>query len=114
MHAHVTPTESGDLAEAQGIGRAVGGHAAVMATKPMTGHMSGVSGASGASGAVGAMAALFALRDGTLPATRNLDELDPRVELAVVRGGRRTGQWSATPASSFGFGGHNVSLVFTK
>lgn len=108
VHAHATSTESGDLAEAQAISRAIGGHAAVTATKSMTGHMIG------ASGAVGAMAALFALRDGTLPATRNLDELDPRVELDVVRGEPRTGQWSAALANSFGFGGHNVSLVFTK
>ncbi|MFI2030669.1 hypothetical protein [Streptomyces buecherae] len=60
------------------------------------------------------MAALFALRDGALPATRNLDELDPRVELDVVRGEPRTGQWSAALANSFGFGGHNVSLVLTR
>jgi 3-oxoacyl-[acyl-carrier-protein] synthase II len=72
----------------------------------MTGHMMG------ASGTVGAMAALFALKDGTVPATRNLDALDPRVELDVVRGEPRTGRWSAALANSFGFGGHNVSLVF--
>ncbi|RPK69664.1 3-oxoacyl-[acyl-carrier-protein] synthase 1 [Streptomyces sp. ADI95-17] len=108
VHAHATSTESGDLAEAEAIGRAIGSHAAVTATKSMTGHMMG------ASGAVGAMAALFALRDGMAPATRNLDELDPRVELDVVRGERRSGQWSAVLANSFGFGGHNVGLVFTK
>ncbi|MFD4996010.1 beta-ketoacyl-[acyl-carrier-protein] synthase family protein [Streptomyces buecherae] len=108
VHAHATSTESGDLAEAKAIGRVIGDHAAVTATKSMTGHMIG------ASGAVGAMAALLALRDGTLPATRNLDELDPRVELDVVRGEPRTGQWSAALANSFGFGGHNVSLVLTR
>lgn len=108
VHAHATSTESGDLAEAEAINLVIGGHAAVTATKSMTGHMIG------ASGTVGAMAALFALREGTVPATRNLDELDPRVELDVVRGERRTGRWSAALANSFGFGGHNVSLVFTK
>ncbi|MFE2385254.1 beta-ketoacyl-[acyl-carrier-protein] synthase family protein [Streptomyces misionensis] len=107
VHAHATSTETGDLAEAEAIGRVVGSHTAVTATKSMTGHMMG------ASGAVGAMAALLALKDGTVPATRNLDELDPRVELDVVRGRPRTGQWSAALANSFGFGGHNVSLVFT-
>ncbi|MFF3910181.1 hypothetical protein ACFYZJ_30355 [Streptomyces sp. NPDC001848] len=107
VHAHATSTESGDLAEAEAIGRVIGSHA-VTATKSMTGHMMG------ASGTVGAMAVLFALKDGTVPATRNLDVLDPRVELDVVRGERRTGQWSAALANSFGFGGHNVSLVFTK
>jgi 3-oxoacyl-[acyl-carrier-protein] synthase II len=108
VHAHATSTESGDLAEAEAIGRAIGNHAAVTATKSMTGHMLG------ASGTIGALAALLALRDGTVPATRNLDELDPRVELDVVRGERRSGQWSAALANSFGFGGHNVSLVFTE
>ncbi|MGZ0199569.1 beta-ketoacyl-[acyl-carrier-protein] synthase family protein [Streptomyces sp. RM1] len=107
VHAHATSTETGDLAEAEAIGRVVGSHTAVTATKSMTGHMMG------ASGAVGAMAALLALKDGTVPATRNLDELDPRVELDVVRGRPHTGQWSAALANSFGFGGHNVSLVFT-
>ncbi|MEB8335999.1 beta-ketoacyl-[acyl-carrier-protein] synthase family protein [Streptomyces endophyticus] len=107
VHAHATSTESGDVAEAAAIGRVIGRHAAVTATKSMTGHMLG------ASGTVGAMAALFALRDGALPATRNLDTLDPRVDLDVVHGERRTGQWSAALANSFGFGGHNVSLVFT-
>lgn len=108
VHAHATSTESGDVAEAEAIARAVGRHPAVTATKSMTGHMLG------ASGAVGALVALLALRDGVLPATRNLQELDPRVDLDVVRGAPRTGEWSAALANSFGFGGHNVSLVLTK
>ncbi|MCZ1009557.1 beta-ketoacyl-[acyl-carrier-protein] synthase family protein [Streptomyces lydicus] len=107
VHAHATSTESGDLAEAEAIGRAVGTHASVTATKSMTGHMLG------ASGAVGALAALLALRDGVAPAVRNLDTLDPRIDLDVVRGENRTGRWNAALANSFGFGGHNVSLVFT-
>ncbi|MFF1922252.1 beta-ketoacyl-[acyl-carrier-protein] synthase family protein [Streptomyces sp. NPDC058221] len=108
VHAHATSTESGDLAEAEAIGRVIGSHAAVTATKSMTGHMLG------ASGTIGALAALFALRDGMLPATRNLDELDPRIGLDVVRGEPRVGRWSGALANSFGFGGHNVSLVLTK
>ncbi|MGW5343467.1 hypothetical protein [Streptomyces sp. NPDC004050] len=66
------------------------------ATKSMTGHMLG------ASGAVGALAALLALRDGAVPPTRNLDELDPHVEPDGVAGEVRTGRWSAAPANSFG------------
>ncbi|GAB7029214.1 beta-ketoacyl-[acyl-carrier-protein] synthase family protein [Streptomyces sp. NPDC021749] len=107
VHAHATSTESGDLAEAQAIGLAVGDHAPVTATKSMTGHMLG------ASGAVGALSALLTLRDGVAPAVRNLERLDPRVELDVVRGENRTGRWHAALANSFGFGGHNVSLVLT-
>ncbi|MCK7622277.1 beta-ketoacyl-[acyl-carrier-protein] synthase family protein [Streptomyces sp. RS10V-4] len=107
VHAHATSTASGDLAEAQAIARAVGDHAPVTATKSMTGHMLG------ASGAVGALAALLALRDGVVPAVRNLEKLDPGIDLDVVQGANRTGRWRAALANSFGFGGHNVSLVFT-
>ncbi|MFJ4711006.1 beta-ketoacyl-[acyl-carrier-protein] synthase family protein [Streptomyces sp. NPDC088785] len=107
VHAHATSTPSGDLAEATAVRKAIGDHAPVSATKSTTGHMLG------ASGAVGALAALLALRDGVAPAVRNLDELDPRVDLDVVRGENRTGRWGAALANSFGFGGHNVSLVFT-
>lgn len=59
------------------------------------------------------MATVLALRDGTVPATRNLDTLDPAIDLDVVSGGPRRGAWTAGVANSFGFGGHNVSLVFT-
>ncbi|MEV6398982.1 beta-ketoacyl-[acyl-carrier-protein] synthase family protein [Streptomyces sp. NPDC051907] len=107
VYAHATSTESGDLAEAEAIARAVGDHAAVTATKSMTGHMLG------ASGAVAALAALLTLRDGVLPATRNLDKLDPRAHVDVVHGENRAGAWSAGLVNSFGFGGHNVSLLFT-
>ncbi|MER5947284.1 beta-ketoacyl-[acyl-carrier-protein] synthase family protein [Streptomyces sp. NPDC001904] len=107
VHAHATSTPSGDLAEAAAVRQAVGDHAPVGATKSMTGHMLG------ASGALGALSALLTLRDGIAPAVRNLDDLDPQVDLDIVRGENRTGRWDAALANSFGFGGHNVSLVFT-
>ncbi|MFE9680707.1 beta-ketoacyl-[acyl-carrier-protein] synthase family protein [Streptomyces sp. NPDC006285] len=108
VHAHATSTPGGDLAEADAIAKALGEHPVVTATKSMTGHMLG------ASGAFGAMSALLSLRHGVVPATRNLDELDPRVRLDVVSGENRTGRWDAALANSFGFGGHNVSLVFRR
>ncbi|MCT9088325.1 beta-ketoacyl-[acyl-carrier-protein] synthase family protein [Streptomyces sp. ASQP_92] len=108
VHAHATSTPPGDLAEAQAVAQAIGTHPVVTATKSMTGHMFG------ASGAIGAMAALLSLRDGTVPATRNLDRLDPAVTLDVVAGENRTGSWDAALANSFGFGGHNVSLVLKR
>ncbi|MFI1177361.1 beta-ketoacyl-[acyl-carrier-protein] synthase family protein [Streptomyces melanogenes] len=108
VHAHATSTPSGDLAEADAVGRAVGTHAVVTATKSMTGHMLG------ASGAVGAMAALLALCEGMVPATRNLERLDPEVALDVVSGANRSGRWDAALANSFGFGGHNVSLILKR
>ncbi|WP_328313593.1 beta-ketoacyl-[acyl-carrier-protein] synthase family protein [Streptomyces sp. NBC_00442] len=108
VHAHATSTPSGDLAEAEAVAKALGTHPVVTATKSMTGHMLG------ASGAVGAIATLLALRDGTVPATRNLDRLDPAVSLDVVAGENRSGSWDAALANSFGFGGHNVSLVLAR
>ncbi|WP_331446063.1 beta-ketoacyl-[acyl-carrier-protein] synthase family protein [Streptomyces xanthochromogenes] len=108
VHAHATSTPSGDLAEAEAVAKAIGTHPVVTATKSMTGHMLG------AAGAVGAIAALLALRDGTVPATRNLERLDPAVSLDVAAGENRRGSWDAALANSFGFGGHNVSLVLGR
>ncbi|TXL89843.1 hypothetical protein EW053_12490 [Streptomyces sp. IB2014 016-6] len=107
VHAHATSTPQGDLAEADAVAEAVGRHPVVTATKSMTGHLLG------ASGALGAMATVLALRDGTVPSRRNLDTLDPAIDLDVVSGGPRRGTWTAGVANSFGFGGHNVSLSFT-
>ncbi|MDK9500571.1 beta-ketoacyl-[acyl-carrier-protein] synthase family protein [Streptomyces katrae] len=107
VHAHATSTPPGDLTEAESIAEAVGTHPAVTATKSMTGHLFG------AAGALGAVAAVLALRDQVVPATVNLDELDPRVRLDVVAGRPRRGPLGAALANSFGFGGHNASLVFT-
>ncbi|MFE6843139.1 beta-ketoacyl-[acyl-carrier-protein] synthase family protein [Streptomyces sp. NPDC057686] len=107
VHAHATSTPSGDLVEARSVTEAVGGHPAVTATKSMTGHLFG------AAGAVGAIAAVLAVRDGVIPATRNLDTLDPGIGLDVVRGEARHGRVPAALANAFGFGGHNASLVFT-
>lgn len=107
VHAHATSTPQGDVAEARAIAEAVGVHPVVTATKSMTGHPLG------ATGALGALATVLALRDGTVPPTRNLDTLDPAVALDVVAGAPRRGAWTAGVANSFGFGGHNVSLAFT-
>lgn len=108
VHAHATSTPGGDLAEADAVAKALGEHPVVTATKSMTGHMLG------ASGAFGAMSALLSLRHGVVPATRNLDTLDPQIHLDVVNGSNRQGSWDAALANSFGFGGHNVSLVLKR
>ncbi|MER7926798.1 beta-ketoacyl-[acyl-carrier-protein] synthase family protein [Streptomyces sp. NPDC096057] len=108
VHAHATSTPGGDLAEADAVAKALGEHPVVTATKSMTGHMLG------ASGAFGAMSALLSLRHGVVPATRNLDTLDPAIHLDVVNGTNREGSWDAALANSFGFGGHNVSLVLKR
>jgi 3-oxoacyl-[acyl-carrier-protein] synthase II len=61
----------------------LGTHPAVTATKSKPGHLCG------AAGAMGAIATILALRDGLLPATRNMDDLDPQIELDIVTGRAR-------------------------
>ncbi|WP_345702045.1 beta-ketoacyl-ACP synthase II [Kitasatospora terrestris] len=107
VHAHATSTPLGDLAEAGSVAAAIGTHPAVTATKSMTGHLFG------AAGAMGALAAVLTLRDGLVPATLNLDTLDPEVALDVVAGEPRKVLAEAALTNAFGFGGHNASLLFT-
>lgn len=108
VQAHATATPTGDLEEAAAIAEAVGRHPAISAVKSMIGHLCG------ASGAVAALAAVYGLRDGLAPAIRNLDRPDPRVKLDLVAGPARAGHWDAALVNSFGFGGHNVTVAFTR
>ena len=73
----------------------------------MTGHLLG------AAGAVEAIATLLAIREGMVPATRNLDDPDDDIRLDMVRVRPRAVKLQAAVNDSFGFGGHNVALVFT-
>ena len=110
VNAHATATPVGDVAEAGAILTAIGDGAAIAGTKSMTGHMLG------ASGAVEAIFTILALRDQIVPGTQNVDDLDedPRVQaLDIVRGAPRKTTLRAAVNDSFGFGGHNVALVFT-
>jgi 3-oxoacyl-[acyl-carrier-protein] synthase II len=107
INAHATGTRRGDLAEAKAI-RAVYGDdgPAVSATKSMTGHLLG------ASGALEAIVTTLAIARGQLPPTRNLDDVDRGCELDHIRGPARLGPVPVAMSNSFGFGGHNISLVF--
>jgi len=110
VNAHATATPAGDVAEAGAILTAIGDGAAIAGTKSMTGHMLG------ASGAVEAIFTILALRDQIVPGTQNADDLDedPRIQaLDIVRGAPRKTTLRAAVNDSFGFGGHNVALVFT-
>jgi 3-oxoacyl-[acyl-carrier-protein] synthase II len=107
VNAHATSTPVGDVAEAQAIHAALGQHAVVTSTKSMTGHLLG------AAGAVESIAVILAIRDGLIPATRNLDNPDDEVSLDLVRGEPRKVRLNAALNDSFGFGGHNVALAFT-
>ena len=114
VNAHATSTPAGDVVEAHAIAAALGPAAAgvvVSATKSMTGHLLG------GAGAIESVAAILALHEQTAPPTINLDdpEDDLGVEIAVKPTDLRS-RGSAPMAAinnSFGFGGHNVAVVFT-
>jgi 3-oxoacyl-[acyl-carrier-protein] synthase II len=109
VNAHATSTPLGDLAEARALGIALGAHRpAVTATKSCTGHLLG------AAGAVEAIATVVALRDGVVPPVRNLDDQDDEADVDAVRVVPRQLAHHAALSTSFGFGGHDVSLVFTR
>ncbi len=111
LNAHATSTPAGDVAEANALGAALGehiSHVAVSATKSMTGHLLG------GAGAIESIFCVLALHHRMAPPTINIENLDEAVTVDVVRDKPR-----ALPAGpivalndSFGFGGHNVVLVF--
>ncbi|MFI0901268.1 beta-ketoacyl-[acyl-carrier-protein] synthase family protein [Streptomyces sp. NPDC020983] len=115
VSAHATATPAGDLAEARALAGVLGPvaarHAAVTATKSMTGHMLG------ASGAVQALACVLALHERVAPPVLNLTAVDPEIrdlDLDLIRDKPRElpfeGPLTAL-SDAFGFGGHNVVLV---
>jgi beta-ketoacyl ACP synthase len=107
VNAHATGTTFGDLAEARAIRNALGEHRpAVYAPKAALGH------SLGAAGAVEAVLTVQALRDGVVAPTLNLENLDPEIDLDVVAGQPRRGDYRYAITNSFGFGGHNVALAF--
>ncbi|NUR87473.1 MAG: beta-ketoacyl-[acyl-carrier-protein] synthase family protein [Nonomuraea sp.] len=107
VQAHATSTPTGDVVEAAAIAKTVGTHPAVTAIKSATGHLCG------AAGALATVTAVLSIRDGMIPATRNLERLDPAVSLDVVGGAARSWEPGPTLVNAFGFGGHNVALVLT-
>ncbi|SBS78873.1 3-oxoacyl-(acyl-carrier-protein) synthase 2 [uncultured Mycobacterium sp.] len=109
INAHATGTQVGDVAEAKAINNAVGTHRpAIYAPKSALGH------SVGAVGAVESILTVLALRDGVVPATLNLRNLDPEIDLDVVAGEPRPGNYQYAINNSFGFGGHNVAIAFGK
>ncbi|MGY1774164.1 beta-ketoacyl-[acyl-carrier-protein] synthase family protein [Blastococcus sp. SYSU D00813] len=110
VNAHATSTPVGDTAEAAAIRDALGDHVLVTATKSQTGHLLG------AAGALESVFTVLALRDQVVPATANLDDPDDDAAvqaLDIVRREPRRAQLTAAVNDSFGFGGHNIALVFT-
>ena len=68
----------------------------------------------GAAGAVEAVLTVHALADDVVPPTLNLENLDPEIDLDVVAGKPRPGDYRYAINNSFGFGGHNVALAFGR
>lgn len=109
VNAHATSTPLGDIAEIAALRQAFGDHlddVAVSATKASTGHLLG------AAGAVEAVLTVQALRAKTAPPNRNLTDPDDAVGLDVVGQQPRPLPEGAAVSTSFGFGGHDVALVF--
>ena len=109
VNAHATGTRVGDLAEGRAINNALGSNKpAVYAPKSALGH------SVGAVGAVESILTVMALRDQVVPPTLNLKNLDPEIDLDVVSGKPRPGNYRYAVNNSFGFGGHNVAITFGR
>ena len=108
VNAHATSTPAGDMGEIIGIKGAVGTHPVITSTKSMSGHLLG------AAGAVESIATILAIRDSVVPPTINLDDPDDRLDLDVAAHKARPLEIPAAMNNSFGFGGHNVALIFTR
>jgi 3-oxoacyl-[acyl-carrier-protein] synthase II len=116
VNAHGTSTPVGDVCETKALKALFGDHmrragqggsggALVSSTKSMTGHLLG------AAGAVETVACVFAMKHGVIPPTINLDNPDPECDLDYCAHTAR--EWKVKTAlnNSFGFGGHNATLV---
>ena len=111
INAHGTSTQQGDIAETEAIKTVFGTHArklAVSSTKGATGHMLG------AAGAVEMIACVKAIQTDTVPPTINYQEPDPECDLDYVPNTARQMKVNAVVNNSFGFGGHNATLVARK
>jgi 3-oxoacyl-[acyl-carrier-protein] synthase II len=111
INAHGTSTPQGDIAETEAIKAVFGGHAhklAVSSTKGATGHMLG------AAGAVEMVVCAKSIQTGTVPPTINYEERDPACDLDYVPNTARQIKVEAIVNNSFGFGGHNATIVGKK
>jgi len=108
INAHGTSTTLGDQAETTAIKRVFGEHArslSISSTKSQLGHLLG------ASGGVELLISVLAVRDGVIPPTINLDTPDPACDLDYTPRQARQRKLTAAMSNSFGFGGHNASIL---
>jgi 3-oxoacyl-[acyl-carrier-protein] synthase II len=109
VNAHGTSTSIGDLCETRAVKALFGDHArnglVVSSTKSMTGHLLG------AAGAAEMAVCVLAIKDGVVPPTINLENPDPECDLDYVANTAREMKVRVALNNSFGFGGHNATLV---
>jgi 3-oxoacyl-[acyl-carrier-protein] synthase II len=113
INAHATSTPVGDIAEYKAMRSALGGdldNVVVTATKSMTGHLLG------GAGAVESVFTILGLKEGLIPPTLNLDNQDEEIKVNVAKDKPFKLSSGANFAlnNSFGFGGHNVCIAFSK
>jgi 3-oxoacyl-[acyl-carrier-protein] synthase II len=111
INAHGTATALNDVMETKAVKQVFGEHAykvPMSSTKSMTGH------GMGATAAMEALFSVLAIRDQVAPPTMNLNEPDPECDLDYVPNQARQMPISCVMSNSFGFGGHNVSLIFKR
>lgn len=111
VNGHGTGTPANDLAEAQAIRTALGGHGGRC---PVTSIKGSIGHTLGAAGAIEAISAILTLAAGLIPPTVGLCDPDPELGLDLVRGGPRRGGWRVALSNSFGFGGANTVLCFRR
>jgi 3-oxoacyl-[acyl-carrier-protein] synthase II len=110
VNAHATSTGLGDISETHAIKQVFGENArsvSISATKSMTGHLLG------GAGAVEMAACALAIRDSFIPPTINLENPDPECDLDYTANKGRERKVRVVVNNSFGFGGHNATLVAT-
>ncbi len=111
INAHGTSTGAGDKSETTAIKMTFGDHAhklAVSSTKSMTGHLLG------AAGGVEAVILGLTLKNGVIPPTINLDHQDPELDLDYVPNKPRNADVQVALSNSFGFGGHNATIIMRQ
>jgi 3-oxoacyl-[acyl-carrier-protein] synthase II len=111
INAHGTSTRANDVTETQAIKSVFGDRAydvPISSTKSMTGHLLG------GAGAIESLACILAIRDGVIPPTINYSTPDPECDLDYVPNEAREVEVNLVMTNSFGFGGHNVALVFGR
>jgi 3-oxoacyl-[acyl-carrier-protein] synthase II len=113
VNTHGTSTPVGDPAELAGIAATFGEHVYqlnISATKSMTGHLLG------AAGAIEALAAIMAITRGVIPPTINVEQLDPQIDpkLNLTLNKAQKREVNAVLSNTFGFGGHNATVIFKK